>query len=96
MASWPKRHSPAFLIGRKLPEVAASQGAVELSHHLQRVAKMLQHMEQTDQIGTGGFQIIDATGRPLRGAEAADTSLPVVAPSGGADGAIDPGVLPPL
>jgi general secretion pathway protein D len=41
-------------------------------------------------------QIIDATGRPLRGAEAAGTSLPVAAPAGGADGAIDAGVLPPL
>jgi general secretion pathway protein D len=38
-------------------------------------------------------QIIDATGRPLRGAEAAGTSLPVAAP---AEGAIDAGVLPPL
>ena len=41
-------------------------------------------------------QIIDATGRPLRGAEAAGTSLPVAAPAGGAEGAIDAGVLPPL
>jgi general secretion pathway protein D len=41
-------------------------------------------------------QIIDATGRPLRGAEAAGTSLPVAAPVGGAEGAIDAGVLPPL
>lgn len=41
-------------------------------------------------------QIIDATGRPLRGAEAAGSSLPVAAPAGGADGAIDAGVLPPL
>ena len=41
-------------------------------------------------------QIIDATGRPLRGAEAAGTSLPVAAPAGGADGTIDAGVLPPL
>jgi general secretion pathway protein D len=41
-------------------------------------------------------QIIDATGRPLRGADATGTSLPVAAPSGGAEGAIDAGVLPPL
>jgi general secretion pathway protein D len=41
-------------------------------------------------------QIIDATGRPLRGSEAAGASLPVVAPMGGADGAMDAGVLPPL
>jgi general secretion pathway protein D len=41
-------------------------------------------------------QIIDATGRPLRGAEAAGASLPVAAPVGGAEGAIDAGVLPPL
>jgi general secretion pathway protein D len=41
-------------------------------------------------------QIIDATGRPLRGAEAVGTSLPVAAPVGGAEGAIDAGVLPPL
>ena len=41
-------------------------------------------------------QIIDATGRPLRGSEAAGASLPVAAPGGGADGAIDAGVLPPL
>ncbi len=41
-------------------------------------------------------QIIDATGRPLRGADAVGASLPVAAPSGGAEGAIDAGVLPPL
>ncbi len=41
-------------------------------------------------------QIIDATGRPLRGAEAAGASLPASAPTGGAEGAIDAGVLPPL
>jgi general secretion pathway protein D len=41
-------------------------------------------------------QIIDATGRPLRGAEAAAASLPVAAPAGGTDGAMDAGVLPPL
>jgi general secretion pathway protein D len=44
-------------------------------------------------------QIIDATGRPLRGSDAAGASLPVAAPAGGADGAdgaIDAGVLPPL
>ena len=41
-------------------------------------------------------QIIDATGRPLRGSEAAGASLPVAAPAGGADGGIDAGVLPPL
>lgn len=41
-------------------------------------------------------QIIDATGRPLRGAEAASASLPVAAPGGGAEGAADAGVLPPL
>jgi general secretion pathway protein D len=41
-------------------------------------------------------QIIDATGRPLRGSEAAGASLPVVAPAGGTDGATDAGVLPPL
>jgi general secretion pathway protein D len=41
-------------------------------------------------------QIIDATGRPLRGAEAVGTSLPASAPTGGAEGAIDAGVLPPL
>jgi general secretion pathway protein D len=41
-------------------------------------------------------QIIDATGRPLRGAEAVSASLPVAAPTGGADAAMDAGVLPPL
>ncbi|MEY5018946.1 MAG: hypothetical protein RLZ22_34 [Verrucomicrobiota bacterium] len=41
-------------------------------------------------------QIIDATGRPLRGSEATGASLPVAAPAGGADGAMDAGVLPPL
>ena len=41
-------------------------------------------------------QIIDATGRPLRGADATGASLPVTAPSGGTEGAIDAGVLPPL
>jgi general secretion pathway protein D len=41
-------------------------------------------------------QIIDATGRPLRGAEAASTSLPVAPPTGGAEGTMDAGVLPPL
>ena len=41
-------------------------------------------------------QIIDATGRPLRGAEALGSSLPIAAPTGGADAAMDAGVLPPL
>jgi general secretion pathway protein D len=44
-------------------------------------------------------QIIDATGRPLRGSEAAGATLPVSAPTDGAagtDGAMDAGVLPPL
>jgi general secretion pathway protein D len=41
-------------------------------------------------------QIIDATGRPLRGADATGASLPVTAPSGGTEGAADAGVLPPL
>jgi general secretion pathway protein D len=37
-------------------------------------------------------QIIDATGRPLRGADAVETSVPLT--SGNSD--IDPGILPPL
>jgi general secretion pathway protein D len=41
-------------------------------------------------------QLIDPTGRPLRGAAADDSSLPAVAPAGNVDGAIEMGVLPPL